>query len=240
MKKTGLIVAVEMFAVFEKWGEPDAKYEGLPFKSCSYERGGGTIYVVRSGPGQEAARAAAAMAIDEFGVTELWNFGVVGSLVPELKIGDVYVVQDTVRWDVSKEQAVLYKIDDPFFGGDFDKCISLLNDATANADTKEQLIELPQIRVFKGRCASGDSVVAEKTQRIAVAERTGGHIVDMESCGIAKTAAARGVPCYMIKCVSDDLCTVVQELTDAFRPTAQRAFEAFSCIYENVSIIEKS
>lgn len=202
MKKTGLIAAVEMFAVFEKWGEPDAKYDGLPFKACSYERCGSTIYVVRSGPGQDAARAAAQMAIDEFKVTEIWNFGVVGSLVPELKIGDICIVQETVRWDVPKEQAVLYKTD------------------------------ASMSRAFKARCASGDSVVAGKAARIAVAEQTGSHIVDMEAAAIAETAEAAGISCRMIKCVSDDLGTGMQELTDAFRPTARRAFEAFSRIYE--------
>lgn len=236
MKKTALIVAVEMFAVFEKWGEPDKKYDGLPFKSCSYERYGDIIYVVRSGPGQNAAHDAAAMAADKFGVTELWNFGVVGSLNHELNIGDICVVQETVRWDVQGKQDIFYQSDTSLCEYASFECISLLDDKYAvTPDGSHSLL-----KVFKVRCASGDSVVAEREERIAVAELTGAHIVDMEAAGIAEAAAERNLFLGMVKCISDDLNTDISGLTDAFRPTALRAFEAFDCIYNQNALKEKA
>lgn len=236
MKKTALIVAVEMFAVFEKWGEPDKKYDGLPFKSCSYERYGDIIYVVRSGPGQSAARDAAAMAADEFGVTELWNFGVVGSLNHELNIGDICAVQETVRWDVPGKLNVFYQADTSLCEDASFKCISLLDDENAATQDDSQAL----LKLFKVRCASGDSVVAERAERIAVAELTGAHIVDMEAAGIAEAAAERNLFLGMVKCISDDLNTDVSGLTDAFRPTALKAFDAFDRIYNQNALKEKS
>ena len=99
VKKTGLVVAVEMFAVFEGWGQPDEIYEGLRFKLCRYDRYGMRIFVVRSGPGQENAEAAARMLVDDFGVAELWNFGVVGGLTADAHVGDVFVISE-VMWCV--------------------------------------------------------------------------------------------------------------------------------------------
>lgn len=167
------------------------------------------------------------MAADEFGVTEIWNFGVVGSLNHELNIGDICAVQETVCWDVPGKQDVFYQADTSLCEDASFECISLLDDKyEATPDGGHALLKL-----FKVRCASGDSVVAERTERIAVAGLTGAHIVDMEAAGIAQAAEERNLFLGMIKCISDDLDTDVSRLTDAFRPTALRAFDAFDCIY---------
>ena len=97
VKKAGLIVAVEMFAVFEGWGQPDEIYEGRYFKLCRYDRYDMQIFVARSGPGQKNAGDAARMLIDDIGVAELWNFGVAGGLTEAAHVGDVFVVSEVIR-----------------------------------------------------------------------------------------------------------------------------------------------
>ncbi len=204
VKNAGLVVAVEMFAVFEGWGHPDEIYDGLPFKLCRYDRYGRRVFVVRSGPGTADAEAAARMLADKFDVFEFWNFGVVGGLTEEARVGDVFVVDEVVRWD-----------------GDGSGKVVLINmPESARA-------------VRRTRLASGDSVVSARRARERLAAITGADIVDMEAAGIADMAAAGGYSCFIIKCVSDDLDTDETRLTSNFRKTARKAFKTFDMIIKN-------
>ena len=216
---TGLVVAVEMFAVFEGWGQPDEIYDGLPFKLCRYDRYGRRIFVARSGPGQENAEAAARMLTESFGVSELWNFGVVGGLTPEARVGDIFVVDEVVRWD---------------------GCGSGADGAAAagrEVSGREPLDAGTGALQFKrARLASGDSVVSARGARVRLAADTGADIVDMEAAGIAAAAAAGGHSCFMVKCVSDGLDTDEEMLTADFRETASAAFAAFDCILRNYAV----
>jgi len=85
--------------VFDSWGRSSDKIAGLPFKTCIYEKYDRQIFVVRSGPGQIAASAAAQMAISSLGAEEIWNFGVAGGLIPEMTIGKIFVPGRIFRWD---------------------------------------------------------------------------------------------------------------------------------------------
>lgn len=49
--------------------------------------------------------------------------------------------------------------------------------------------------------ATGDAFIADPTVRAALAERA--HLVDMEGYAVAKACAVAGVPCQMVKVVSD-------------------------------------
>lgn len=241
----GLVVAVEMFAVFEGWGQPDEIYDGLPFKLCRYDRYGRRIFVARSGPGQENAEAAARMLIEEFGVSELWNFGVVGGLTPEARVGDIFVVEEVVRWDGCGRGAdgaergrllgcgarpEVVRVDVPA-GAAGAAAAGREVPGRGPLDAGEGALQ------FKcARLASGNSVVSAHGARVRLAADTGADIVDMEATGIAAAAAAGGHSCFMIKCVSDGLDTDEEMLTADFRETARAAFAAFDCILRNYAV----
>lgn len=214
----GVIVAVEMFAVFESWGRPEVIFGGLPFKACRYTRRGRDIYVIRSGPGQENAARAAELAVSFFNVGELWNVGVAGGLTPGMRVGDVCIVADVVRWDSRGAGCILQTEMSPIR-------LSPIDDVIETA-----VHSAPELK--RVRLASGDSVVAERRQRLDIAAGTGADIVDMEGCGLAEAAAQAGVPCRMIKCVSDDIMTEEKNLTAAFSETARAAFRAMDAMLE--------
>lgn len=203
VKNVGLVVAVEMFAVFEGWGQPDEIYDGLQFKLCRYDRYNRRVFVVRSGPGTANAEAAARMLADKFDICEFWNFGVVGGLTQKARVGDVFIVDEVVRWDGD--------------GGE----VVFINTPGSARDVR------------RARLASGDSVVSARRAREKLAAITGADIVDMEAAGIADTAAAGGHSCFMIKCVSDGIDTDETKLTADFRQTARKAFAAFDMIFKN-------
>ena len=226
MKKAGLIVAVEMFAVFEGWGQPDEIYEGLRFKLCRYDRYGMRIFVARSGPGQENAEAAARMLVDDFGVAELWNFGVVGGLTASACVGDVFVIDKVIR-----RNGVYGGVDEADGAERGRRCgcgarpeAFRLDIPAGAADTRRAVL------------ASGDSVVSARGARVRLADITGADAVDMEGAGIAAAASSLGYPCFMVKCVSDGLDTDESMLTADFRRTARRAFEAFDIILKRSQV----
>jgi len=232
MKITGLTVAIEMFAVFEAWGRPDTVYNGQPFKLCSYDKYGKRIFVVHSGPGQAGAEAATRMLTEKFNVEEVWNFGVAGALVPGLSTGDICAVRDVVRWDAGGAYARPAPVDVPAaLRGktmpDGKKCVLSFDDSlSGGAGPRESG------RLFSHvRCASGNSDVSEYGERVDIASSFDADIVDMEAAGIVAAAAACAVPCFVIKCISDDLNTPVTDITKAFRASARAAFNAFDIAF---------
>ena len=63
-----------------------------------------------------------------------------------------------------------------------------------------QIVDLPL-----ARCASADKFVADPKQKSALNSDFGAEICDMESAGVLFTCKFNGVPCLMVKCVSDSL-----------------------------------
>lgn len=226
LKTAGLVVAVEMFAVFQSWGRPDEIYGGLMFKVCRYDRYGRRVFVIRSGPGQENAEGAARLLVEEFGVRELWNFGVAGGLTPGALVGDVFVVDEVVRWDAEADGAERGR----HFGNENGGSCPVVSrvDIAAGAGCDEGARA-----GRRARLASGNSVVSARRAREGLASFTGADIVDMEAAGIAAAAMKYELPCFITKCVSDDLYTDESMLTDNFRKTACTAFAAFDIILRN-------
>lgn len=231
MKKAGLVVAVEMFAVFEGWGQPDEIYEGLRFRLCRYDRYDMQIFVARSGPGQENAEAAARMLIDDIGVSELWNFGVAGGLTESACVGDVFVIDKVIRRNGVYGGSV-----DEADGAERGRRCGRRYGCGARPEMLRVDIPAGAADVRRAVLASGDSVVSARGARVMLADITGADIVDMEGAGIAAAAASGGHPCFMVKCVSDGLDTDEAMLTADFRRTASRAFEAFDMILKRSQV----
>ena len=222
MRKAALIVAVEMKAVFSLWGDPEERYPELPFKACRYCRHGRQIFVIRSGPGQLAAAAAAQLAVSRFGVSEIWNFGVAGGLVSGLATGDVCVVSRVIHRNSHVDTAPV-RTAEPLEEKDI------------------RSLQIDDIRIFTGiSAASGDTVVARRKERAALAEETGAQLVEMEGAAVAVTAARNGVPCFMIKGISDDLDTPEKMLTEAFFEASRRTFRVTDRLMERTGkVIEE-
>lgn len=243
LSAAGLVVAVEMFAVFEGWGRPDEIYGGLKFKVCRYDRYGRRVFVIRSGPGQENAEEAACLLVEKFGVQELWNFGVVGGLTPGALVGDVFVVDEVVRWDADGakrgRRGGCGGVTDGAKRGrwcsghvDCGSCPDVIYvDMAVGAAAAICSDGVQAIR--RARAASGNSVISARRARESLASFTGADIVDMEAAGIAAASVEYKLPCFITKCVSDDLYTDESMLTDNFRKTACTAFAVFDIILRN-------
>ena len=142
---------------------------------------GDLLYV--SGIGKVNAAAAAQKAIDA-GADEVLNCGVAGGLDPAMEVGDVYEVSQAVEYD-------------------FD--LTILN-GTKLGTHNERTTPYFDCRTtgkFPARIlATGDRFTNDEKD-VENPLELGATLKDMEGAAIAHVCERNGVPCRMLKCLSD-------------------------------------
>lgn len=137
------------------------------------------------GVGKVNAAAATQRAIDA-GATEVWNAGVAGGLVPSMRIGESYVVDRAVEYDFDLAQVngtrvgVHNERTTPYFAcaADFAPGLS------------------------RATLATGDRF-GDDAADFATLDGLGATVRDMEGAAVAHVCETNGVPCRMVKCLSD-------------------------------------
>ena len=156
------------------------------------------VVVVQCGVGKVNAAIAAQVLCDCYQVTHLVNTGIAGSLDASLDIGDLVVSTD----------AMYHDFDCTHFGYPYgrvpgmdvtafpaDKLLSDLAFAAAEQGNPGH--------TRRGRIASGDKFVAEKSVKEGIIAATGGLCTEMEGAAIAQTAYRNGVPFVILRAISD-------------------------------------
>lgn len=204
MKKIGMVVAVEMEALLSRFGEPRERLKSFGFPVLVYGFESYELYVLNSGAGEIASAAGTQTLISVFGVEMIINYGVVGGLTPEMEMARTCVVEsvvhydfDTSAWD-SCEPGQYAAYPGPFI--------------PATPELVERALEIrPELR--RTVCASGDKFVADPEKKRELNERFGVEICEMEAAGIVLTCNRCGVPCLLIKTVSDGLTGGAEEFS---------------------------
>ena len=144
-------------------------------------RDGDRLYV--SGVGKVNAAAAAQKAIDA-GAEEILNCGVAGGLDPEMEVGDACEISQAVEYD-------------------FD--LTLIN-GTRLGTHNERTTPFFDCRTtgkFPARIlATGDRFTNDERD-VTDPLGLGATVKDMEGAAIAHVCELNGVPCRMLKCISD-------------------------------------
>ena len=154
--------------------------------------------------GEIAASAACQLLITKYGVDCILNFGVVGALTPKASVQSFVYVGDVVHYDMDTSEADDY----PVGGyGCFDD-IAVKCDETLIAKA-QKVNALPVVR-----CASADKFVGNVEKKIALNRDFGAEICDMESAGILFACKFNGIPCLLVKCISDSLVGGYKEYRD--------------------------
>lgn len=202
MKKIGMLVAVEIKAVLDKYGSAlkeknVAGYRVLEYKTPQYE-----LIILNSGAGEIAAASGTQYLISEYKVDMIVNFGVVGGLTEEMSKTKTAIVEKVVHYDFDTsavdncEVGRYVRYPDVFIPVDkalFDKAREMYPDLK------------PVI------CASGDKFVADPEKKRALNKQYGADICEMEAAGIALTCDRNGIPCLMLKVVSDGITGGAEE-----------------------------
>lgn len=195
MKVIGMIVATqrEIIPLLEAQHTEIVKENRFGFKVMKFCIADNNIVCVQSGMGEIFAASATQMLISAYGAEVIINFGVCGSL-GELSLTESVIVKGVVHYD--------YDV------SDIDNCevAKYAEFPSVIIPTDENLREMvkrinPSLKEVI--CASADKFVADEKKKEYLHSTYGADICEMECAGVLITATRAGVPCLIIKAVSD-------------------------------------
>jgi len=196
MKKIGMIVAMdtELREYFATLSEIK-KLDNTPYSVWTTEIYGKQLFIVKSGVGEIAAAGGAQYLITQFKVDVVINFGICGKLSSNLKLLDTVVVNSVVHYQFDTSAI------DPYPAGRYEQ----FDSEFIKADCKliDLLLQLDG-SIKQVICASGDLFVAKQEDKERLIKLYNADICEMETAGILITCKKNGIPCLMVKSVSDD------------------------------------
>ncbi len=158
-----------------------------------------SVVVVKCGIGKVNAAVATQAMIDHFDIDLIINTGVAGSLSNELGIYDIVVSSDLVQHDFDTTAA-----------GDELGLITGFNSVAfdVNPEIADLAVEagreiFDDIKVFKGRVATGDQFISEKERKDKIVKQFGAVCTEMEGCAIAQACFLNNMPYLVIRSISD-------------------------------------
>lgn len=174
---------------------------------------GQEVIAVLSGIGKVAAAITATLLADAFGVSQIWFTGVAGGLGAEVGVGDVVVAESLIQHDMDASP-LFPRHELPGLGRSRlhppSELTRVVHDAVGQAlvgvhqHVPLHALGLPQPRVHRGLVASGDQFIASAED----AETLRHHLpdvlaVEMEGAAVAQVCDAFGLPCAVIRTISD-------------------------------------
>ena len=216
MKNIGMVVAVEMDAVLSRYGAPSEKRRVAGFAVYTYTGADYTIYALNSGAGEIAAAAATQLLISVFHADLILNFGVVGGLTDEMAKARTCVVESVVHYDFDTSEA------------GWAETARYLDYPTVYVPTTAALVDRAlsiEPRLKKVICASADKFVGKAERKRELHALYGAEICEMEAAGIVLTCNRSGVPCLLIKTVSDGIEGGAEEFNAELQRSAELCLE---------------
>ncbi|MBR6787981.1 MAG: 5'-methylthioadenosine/S-adenosylhomocysteine nucleosidase [Clostridia bacterium] len=216
MKRIGMIVAVEIKAVLDKYGSAleeknVAGYSVLEYKTPDYE-----LVILNCGAGEIAAAAGTQYLICAYNVDMIVNFGVVGGLTEEMGKTKTAIVEKVVHYDFDTSAIDHCEVGRYVQYPD----VYIPVDAYLFNKAREMYPELKPVI-----CASADKFVADPEAKRTLNRQYGAEICEMEAAGIALTCDRNHVPCLMIKVVSDGITGGAEEFSQTIDEAAAICIE---------------
>ncbi len=168
---------------------------GMEF--CEGSIGGAPCVVVQCGVGMVNAAACAQALIDRFAVDAVVNTGVGGSLDASIDIGDVVLAIDAVNWPMDVANLGYAVGQTPGMDALAFPADAGLRAAAAAAARAEGMA------VHEGRVASGDRFVRDADEKERIAAEFDARCCEMEGAAIAQVCHLNGVPCAIVRAISD-------------------------------------
>jgi adenosylhomocysteine nucleosidase len=178
---------------------------------------GHRVVLAEAGVGKVAAALVGSLLLDRFGCRGLIFSGVAGGLDPALAIGDIIIAEELIQHDYGALVGGKIKCFRPGvapIGEVRERTIFHLDPALRRA-IGEAIgdLRLPpfdagdgarrESRILWGRVLSGDQFVNCATTRERLHTDFRGLAVEMEGGALAQVADRFGVPCVVVRCLSD-------------------------------------
>ena len=172
---------------------------------------GHDVILVRSGIGKVSAATTCAVLLDAFGAGALLFTGVAGGLGERVRVGDIVVATELLQHDMDASP-LFPRYEVPLTGRSRFACDAAMGAALGEAAIPALAALAPRLRAFGielprvhgGLIISGDRFVASAAE----AERLKNDLpdalaVEMEGAAAAQVCADFGVPCAVLRTVSD-------------------------------------
>lgn len=196
----GIIGAMELEV--EKLIEAMEYKEEIVYKKRTFYKGtleGTDVVLARCGVGKVNAALTVQMMVDKFGITDIINTGVAGSLNEKIDIGDIVLATNAVYHDM---EAIAFGYErgqvpqmDVFEFPTSKELIDIAEEACKKVN--------PDVKVFKGRVASGDQFIADKETKNCIVKYFSPLCVEMEGAAMAHAAYVNNINCLIIRAISD-------------------------------------
>jgi adenosylhomocysteine nucleosidase len=155
------------------------------------------------------------LAISQYSPSEVIVTGIAGGINPELRPGDIVIASKVVHHDVGRVWDDRFEHRSPRspLGGRYPMFMQpperLLALAERAAEETELLpIELQgderPVRVLTGVVATGDAFIASEKKSSEIREQLGADAVEMEGAAVHQICETLGIPCIMIRSMSDN------------------------------------
>lgn len=228
-KKIGLIVAIEMDAIFEHYHEWKELEAPPGFKLFRVKRDTYDIYILQTGMGEIAAASGVQYLSAKFSVDCIVNFGVVGGLTSDMQKQKICLVDRVVHYKYDCSEFMALAI------GQVDGHESIY------LRTSESLVK-SALSVMDGltlaTCCSGDKFISTAEEKQYLHDTFGGDICDMESAGIVLTCEANGLPCLLLKAVADGLADGAAGFYAELQSASLKCLVAADTIMERLAKVE--
>lgn len=157
------------------------------------------VAVVRAGVGKVNAAVCAQTLLLSYRPEAVVNTGVAGSLSPDLGILDVAVATDAVQHDYDTSA-----IGEP--NGALSINGELITRLPCDAAWRERLLRAAAavgVRAVPARVASGDQFISRREDKRRIVQTFGAQACEMEGAAIAQACFIAGVPCAILRAISD-------------------------------------
>ena len=176
-----------------------AKLENVtvePYGGVDYHKGtlaGKQVVVCCAGMGKANAAATTQVLITKFGAEKIIFSGIAGNMTSKIGIGDVVIGKTVLYHDAQLDMICQ---NPPFlkeYTGD-PELIAAAEKACAKAGVK----------ALVGKIATGDLFVGDSETKAAIEAKCAPDCVEMEGAAVSQIAAKNGVPCVILRAMSDN------------------------------------
>ena len=167
-----------------------------PYAGVTYHRGllgEKPVVVCCAGMGKANAAATVQVLVTRFGADRIIFSGIAGNMTDKVGIGDVVVGQKVLYHDAEDDMIAQ--------SAPFTACYE--GDAELVKAAMDACSELG-VKAIAGTIATGDQFVGDSATKAAIAEKVHPDCVEMEGAAVSQIAAKNGVPCVILRAMSDN------------------------------------
>ena len=169
----------------------DEEIFGMNFSSGLL--GENPVTVVKCGVGKVNAALCAQTAVLRFSPDVVINVGVAGGVGKGVVTGHVVIASDTVQYDFDLTAI-----------GEEDGLVSPCDENLSQALFRAARSVLPETRLSLGRIATGDRFVGDSETAARIRDHYNALACEMEGGAVAQVCARAGVPCGVLRAISDN------------------------------------